>query len=72
MLRAGPLVLDGPARQVTGDVTGQISGNEISTSVRGTGFSASLNVVTRGNGQTVSIRPEGTDIRAVQIDMRRG
>lgn len=59
-------------RQVTGDVTGRVSGEQINTSVKGTGFSAVLDVVTRGNGQTVSIKPQGTDIRSVQIDMKRG
>ena len=37
-------------RQATGKVSGTISGGQISTSVDGTGFSASLNVTTRGNG----------------------
>ena len=59
-------------RQATGAVSGSISGGQISTHVEGTGFSASLNVTTRGNQQTVSINPQGTDIKAVQIDMKRG
>ncbi|MCW6509468.1 hypothetical protein [Lichenifustis flavocetrariae] len=58
-------------RQVTGDVTGQVNGNDISTFVSGLGFSARLNVTTRGNAQAVSITPEGTDIRAVRIELRR-
>lgn len=58
-------------RQVTGNVTGTISGDQISTSVDGTGFTASLNLVTRGNSQSVSIAPTGTDIRSVQIELKR-
>ncbi|MCW6508671.1 hypothetical protein [Lichenifustis flavocetrariae] len=58
-------------RQVTGDVTGTIQGGQISTSVKGTGFSATLGVTTRGNSQSVSIRPTGTDIQSVQIEMKR-
>ena len=58
-------------RQVTGSVTGTIQGEQISTSVSGTGFSATLGVTTRGNAQSVSIKPEGTDIQSVQIAMKR-
>ena len=58
-------------RQVQGDVTGSVSGDRIATSVKGTGFSANLNVTTRGNAQNVSITPSGTDIKSVQIDLKR-
>lgn len=59
-------------RQVTGNVSGTISGDRISTDVQGTGFSAALNLTTHGNMQSVSIHPTGTDIRSVQIDLKRG
>jgi hypothetical protein len=58
-------------RQVTGNVTGTIQGGNISTSVNGTGFSATLGVQTRGNSQAVSIVPSGTDIQSVKIEMKR-
>lgn len=58
-------------RQVTGDVTGTIQGGNISTNVKGTGFTATLGVQTRGNSQAVSIVPQGTDIQSVKIDMKR-
>lgn len=58
-------------RQVTGNVTGTISDGNISTSVAGTGFSATLAVQTRGNSQAVSIVPTGTDIQSVKIEMKR-
>lgn len=60
------------SRQVTGNVSGSIDGDHIVTDVQGTGFTAALDVTTRGNAQSVSIRPTGTDIRSVQIDLKRG
>jgi hypothetical protein len=59
-------------RQATGNVSGSVRGDQIITAVQGTGFSASLNVVTRGNSQSVAIAPQGTDIKEVQIQMKRG
>ena len=59
-------------RQVTGAVTGKITPGSINTSVHGTGFSATLSVETKGDHQSVSIRPEGTEITSIKIDMRRG
>ena len=58
-------------RQVTGDVTGTIQNGNISTSVKGTGFTATLAVQTKGNSQAVSIVPTGTDIQAVKIELKR-
>lgn len=58
-------------RQATGSVSGSISGDQISTSVSGTGFSATLAVTTHGNSQSVAINPQGTDIQAVQIQLKR-
>lgn len=58
-------------RQVTGDVTGHASRGQIQTSVETLGFSAQLSVVTRGSRQSVSIAPQGTDVRAVTIEMKR-
>ena len=58
-------------RQVVGNVSGRISGDHIVTAVEGTGFSANLDLTTRGNSQSVSIRPTGTDIKSVQIDLKR-
>ncbi|MDX7953322.1 hypothetical protein P7D22_19340 [Lichenihabitans sp. Uapishka_5] len=58
-------------RQVTGNVTGTIQGGTIATSVKGTGFTATLGVQTKGNSQSVSIVPTGTDIQSVKIDLKR-
>ena len=59
-------------RQVTGDVKGTIRGDVISTSVKGSVFSATLNVTTKGNSQSVAITPQGTDIQSVAISLKRG
>lgn len=58
-------------RQVTGDVTGRASRGQIRTSVEALGFSAQLAISTRGSRQSVSIAPQGTDVRAVTIEMKR-
>ena len=60
-------------RQVTGAVTGKVTPGEISTSVAGPAFSATLSVSTHGSKQAVSIRPSGgTEIELIQIEMTRG
>lgn len=58
-------------RQVSGDISGHAAPGRIETAVATLGFSAQLSVATRGTRQTVSIVPQGTDIRVVRIDMRR-
>ena len=59
-------------RQVTGAVTGQVTPGQISTSVNGTGFSATLSVSTKGSKQAVSIHPTGgTEVKAIEIEMRK-
>lgn len=59
-------------RQVTGAVSGRVTPGQINTSVKGTGFSAVLAVSTRGGRQMVSIKPTGTDIQSIEIEMRKG
>ena len=57
--------------QVAGSVSGHISPGQIDTSVISPVFSARLSVTTKGAKQSVSIQPQGTDVRAVNIEMRR-
>jgi hypothetical protein len=59
-------------RQVTGAVSGKVTPGAINTQVNGTGFSATLAVNTKGGHQAVSIRPQGTDITSIQIEMKKG
>lgn len=58
-------------RQVVGDVNGSVTPGHIETSVETLGFSAQLSVTTKGAHQSVSIQPQGTDVQAVTIEMRR-
>lgn len=59
------------SRQVTGSVSGRVSPGALQALVNGSVFSASLSVSTKGNRQTVIIKPAGTEIQSVNVDMRR-
>ena len=58
-------------RQVAGDLTGTATGGSIQTSIQTLGFSAHLSVTTHGARQSVSIRPDSSDVQSVTIEMRR-
>ncbi len=58
-------------RNAAGTIEGRAAGDHIEAAARGNNFSASLSLTTRGNRQTVSIRPEGTDVRAVSLALDR-
>ncbi len=59
-------------RSATGNISGRMSGNEITAMIAGVGFNASLSLNMRGKTQSVTIRPTGgTDIRDVSITMRK-
>lgn len=58
-------------RGVGGAVSGVVRGNQIITVVNGSGFTASLTIVSRGDVQSVSILPHGGDIARVSISFRR-
>lgn len=59
-------------RNVSGAVTGTAAGNQIEARVAGGPFSAALSLTTTGNAQAVTIRPTGTDVTAVTINLQRG
>ena len=59
------------SRQVTGSVSGRVSPGALQALVNGSVFSASLSVSTKGNRQTVIIKPAGSEIQSVNVDMRR-
>jgi hypothetical protein len=59
-------------RNVTGSLSGRASGGSIQARVTALGFSAGLTVHTTGNTQSVTIAPEGNDVRSVAVTMRRG
>lgn len=58
-------------RQVAGDLTGSATPGRIQTSVETLGFSANLTIATHGTRQSVSLQPQGTEVQAVKIEMRR-
>jgi hypothetical protein len=59
------------SRNASGSISGRAAGDRIEASATGPTFSAALSLTTRGRRQTVSIRPEGTNIRAVSLALDR-
>jgi hypothetical protein len=59
------------SRNVSGTISGRAAGGRIEAFAQGDSFSASLSLTTRGNRQTVSIRPQGTSIAAVSLALER-
>lgn len=59
-------------RNVTGTLSGRASGGSIQARVTALGFSAGLTVNTAGNTQSVTIIPEGNEVRSVVVTMKRG
>jgi hypothetical protein len=59
------------SRNASGTISGRAAGGHIEASARGDTFSAELSLSTRGNRQTVSIRPQGTSITAVSLALDR-
>ena len=61
----------GASRNAAGTISGRAVGDRIEASARGDNFSASLSLTTRGSRQTVSIRPQGTNVTAVSLALDR-
>ena len=59
------------SRNVSGTLSGRATGDHIDVLARGQGFSAELSLTTHGRRQTISIHPEGTDIREVSLALDR-
>jgi len=60
------------SRNASGTLSGQASGDRIEALARSDLFSANLSVTTRGNKQSVAIRPQpGTEVQDVTITMQR-
>jgi hypothetical protein len=59
------------SRNASGTLSGRASGDRIEASARGQTFSAQLSLTTRGRRQTVVIRPEGTNITGVSLELAR-
>ena len=58
-------------RGVSGNLSGRISGPNISAIVDGPGFSAGVAVNTRGKSQSVNIKPGGTDVTDVTVNLHK-
>jgi hypothetical protein len=58
-------------RGVSGNLSGRISGPNISALVEGAGFSAGVAVNTRGRSQSVNIKPGGTDVTDVTVNLHK-
>ena len=59
------------SRNASGTIEGRASGDRVEAAARGQNFSAALSLTTRGNRQSVSIRPEGSDVHAVSLSLAR-
>ena len=59
------------AHNASGTVSGQVNGDRIQAAARGDTFSAGLSLVTQGNRQTVSIRPQGTQVTGVSVTLSK-
>jgi hypothetical protein len=59
------------SRNASGTLSGRAAGDRIEVAARGESFSANLSLTTRGGQQTVSIRPQGTNIAAVSLALNR-
>jgi hypothetical protein len=59
------------SRNASGTIEGRAIGDRVEAAARGQSFSANLSLTTRGNRQTVSIRPAGTDVRDVSLLLER-
>ena len=60
------------SRGVGGTLSGRADSDQINALAEGSGFSANLNVATRGDRQTVTIRSPGSEVREVSMTLRKG
>jgi hypothetical protein len=58
-------------RNASGTLSGRAAGGHIEAAASSPNFSAGLPMTTRGSRQTVSIRPQGTDITGVSLALER-
>lgn len=60
-------------RGISGSISGRASASDIMANVSGGSFVARLDIRTRGERQSVSLRPQGdTDVAGVSITLRKG
>jgi hypothetical protein len=59
------------SHNASGSLSGRAAGDHIEAAAQGQNFAASLSLTTHGNRQFVSIRPQGTEVRAVSLTLER-
>jgi hypothetical protein len=59
------------SRNASGTISGRASGDRVEAAARGDSFSAHLSLTTRGERQTVSIQPQGTNVTSVSLALNR-
>ena len=59
------------SRNASGTLSGRANSGHIEVSARGQNFAAELSLTTRGNRQSVSIHPQGTNVTAVSLELDR-
>jgi hypothetical protein len=59
------------SRNASGTISGRAAGGRIEALAQGQNFSAALSLSTRGNRQSVSLRPRGTNITEVSLELNR-
>jgi hypothetical protein len=58
-------------RNATGSVSARERGDVIEALITGPSFTANMTLATRGDGQTVEIVPNGSEIRSVSVELHR-
>ena len=59
------------SRNVSGSLSGRVSGSQIHARIDGAGFSANLTVNTRGDRQSVTIESPGHEVTEVSVTLTR-
>jgi hypothetical protein len=59
------------SRNASGTISGRAAGDRIEAAARGDNFSANLSLTTRGGRQSISIRPQGTNVTEVSLALQR-
>jgi hypothetical protein len=59
------------SQNASGTISGRAAGDRIEAAARGQTLSVNLSMTTRGGRQTVSLRPQGTNVTAVSLELDR-
>jgi hypothetical protein len=59
-------------RKLNGELSGKMSGQNLSLNVTGDHFNASMSVSLKGSSQSVVISPQGIDVTSISMGLRKG